>query len=150
MTFLNLITISLIVDYVGFFCDHRFGGEPLARWRAIGWRSPFWGLATGFPISPSSKGPGSPLFDCRLFPHISYSCDIFVIRVGLWLSARKIYTCGQSHNLNTLIPKFYYWTYKYFRATYSLQRDPRYFSPLPDPFLTERWLSQDQRLALLR
>ena len=61
-----------------------------------------------------------------------------------------IYTCGQSHNLNTLIPKFYYWTYKYFRATYSLQRDPRYFSPLPDPFLTERWLSQDQRLALLR
>jgi len=29
-----------------------------------------------------------------------------------------------------------------------VQRDPRYFSPLPDSFLPERWLSEDQRLAL--
>jgi cytochrome P450 len=35
-----------------------------------------------------------------------------------------------------------------FVHTYSLQRDPRYFSPLPDSFLPERWLSQEQRLAL--
>ena len=35
-----------------------------------------------------------------------------------------------------------------FVHTYSLQRDPRYFSPLPDSFLPERWLSQVQRLVL--
>ena len=35
-----------------------------------------------------------------------------------------------------------------FIHTYSLQRDPRYFSPLPDLFLPKRWLSEDQRLAL--
>ena len=35
-----------------------------------------------------------------------------------------------------------------FVHTYSLQRDPRYFSPLPDSFLPERWLSEEQRLAL--
>ena len=35
-----------------------------------------------------------------------------------------------------------------FVHTYSLQRDPRYFSPVPDSFLPERWLSQEQRLAL--
>jgi cytochrome P450 len=35
-----------------------------------------------------------------------------------------------------------------FIHTYSLQRDPRYFFPLPDSFLPERWLSQEQRLAL--
>ena len=35
-----------------------------------------------------------------------------------------------------------------FVHTYSLQRDPRYFSPLPDSFLPERWLSREQRLAL--
>ena len=35
-----------------------------------------------------------------------------------------------------------------FVHTYSLQRDPRYFSPLPDLFLPERWLSKEQRLAL--
>ena len=35
-----------------------------------------------------------------------------------------------------------------FIHTYSLQRDPRYFSPLPDSFLPERWLSEEQRLAL--
>ena len=35
-----------------------------------------------------------------------------------------------------------------FVHTYSLQRDPRYFFPLPDSFLPERWLSQEQRLAL--
>ena len=35
-----------------------------------------------------------------------------------------------------------------FIHTYSLQRDPRYFSPLPDSFLPERWLSEERRLAL--
>ena len=35
-----------------------------------------------------------------------------------------------------------------FIPTYPLQRDPRYFSPLPDSFLPERWLSEEQRLAL--
>ena len=35
-----------------------------------------------------------------------------------------------------------------FMPTYSLQRDPRYFSPLPDSFIPERWLSEEQRLAL--
>ena len=35
-----------------------------------------------------------------------------------------------------------------FVHTYSLQRDPRYFFPLPESFLPERWLSQEQRLAL--
>ena len=35
-----------------------------------------------------------------------------------------------------------------FIHTYSLQRDPRYFSPLPEEFLPERWLPQEQRLAL--
>ena len=35
-----------------------------------------------------------------------------------------------------------------FTHTYSLQRDPRYFSPLPDLFLPERWLSETQRLIL--
>jgi len=35
-----------------------------------------------------------------------------------------------------------------FVHTYSLHRDPRYFSPLPDSFLPERWLSEEQRLAL--
>jgi cytochrome P450 len=35
-----------------------------------------------------------------------------------------------------------------FIHTYSLQRDSRYFSPLPDSFLPERWLSEDQRFAL--
>ena len=34
-----------------------------------------------------------------------------------------------------------------FVHTYSLQRDPRYFSPLPESFLPERWLSQEQRQA---
>ncbi|KAJ6608708.1 cytochrome P450 [Mycena sp. CBHHK59/15] len=32
--------------------------------------------------------------------------------------------------------------------TYSLHRDPRYFSPLPDAFLPERWLTEEERLAL--
>jgi len=35
-----------------------------------------------------------------------------------------------------------------FIHTYSLQRDPRYFSPHPDSFLPERWLSEAQRLVL--
>ena len=35
-----------------------------------------------------------------------------------------------------------------FVHTYSLQRDPRYFSPLSDSFIPERWLSEDQREAL--
>ena len=35
-----------------------------------------------------------------------------------------------------------------FIHTYSLQRDPRYFSPLSDSFVPERWLSEDQREAL--
>ena len=35
-----------------------------------------------------------------------------------------------------------------FIHTYSLQRDPRYFSPFPDSFLPERWLSDNERLAL--
>ena len=35
-----------------------------------------------------------------------------------------------------------------FVHTYSLQRDPRYFFPLPDSFLPERWLSREQRQAL--
>ena len=35
-----------------------------------------------------------------------------------------------------------------FIHTYSLQRDPRYFSPLPESFLPERWLSEARRLAL--
>ena len=35
-----------------------------------------------------------------------------------------------------------------FIHTYSLQRDPRYFSPLPNTFLPERWLSEDRRSAL--
>ena len=35
-----------------------------------------------------------------------------------------------------------------FVHTYSLQRDPRYFSPLSDSFVPERWLSEDQREAL--
>ena len=35
-----------------------------------------------------------------------------------------------------------------FVHTYALQRDPRYFSPLPDSFLPERWLSEEQRVAL--
>jgi len=35
-----------------------------------------------------------------------------------------------------------------FIHTYSLQRDPRYFSPLPDSFLPERWLSEEHRRAL--
>ncbi|KAJ3515892.1 hypothetical protein NLJ89_g1470 [Agrocybe chaxingu] len=32
--------------------------------------------------------------------------------------------------------------------SYSLQRDPRCFSPLPDAFLPERWLPEDKRSAL--
>ncbi|KAJ7746377.1 cytochrome P450 [Mycena metata] len=32
--------------------------------------------------------------------------------------------------------------------SYSLQRDPRYFSPSPDSFLPERWLSSDEQRAL--
>ncbi|KAF7317104.1 hypothetical protein HMN09_00445100 [Mycena chlorophos] len=32
--------------------------------------------------------------------------------------------------------------------TYSLHHDPRYFSPLPDSFVPERWLSSEQQLAL--
>ena len=35
-----------------------------------------------------------------------------------------------------------------FVHTYSLQRDPRYFSPLSESFVPERWLSEDQREAL--
>ena len=35
-----------------------------------------------------------------------------------------------------------------FVHTYSLQRDPRYFSPLSESFIPERWLSEDQREAL--
>jgi cytochrome P450 len=35
-----------------------------------------------------------------------------------------------------------------FIHTYSLHRDPRYFSPFPDLFLPERWLSEEQRTAL--
>jgi len=35
-----------------------------------------------------------------------------------------------------------------FIHTYSLHRDPRYFSPFPDSFLPERWLSEKQRTAL--
>lgn len=31
---------------------------------------------------------------------------------------------------------------------YSLHRDPRYFSPLADSFLPERWLSAEEQLAL--
>ncbi|KAJ7116435.1 cytochrome P450 [Mycena epipterygia] len=32
--------------------------------------------------------------------------------------------------------------------SYSLQRDPRYFSPFPNSFLPERWLSVEERTAL--
>ncbi|KAJ7650732.1 cytochrome P450 [Roridomyces roridus] len=32
--------------------------------------------------------------------------------------------------------------------TYSLHHDPRYFSPLPDAFIPERWLSSEEQLAL--
>ncbi|KAJ7454714.1 cytochrome P450 [Mycena latifolia] len=32
--------------------------------------------------------------------------------------------------------------------SYSLQRDPRYFSPAPDSFFPERWLSADEQRAL--
>ncbi|PPQ63371.1 hypothetical protein CVT24_005636, partial [Panaeolus cyanescens] len=35
-----------------------------------------------------------------------------------------------------------------FMATYSLHRDARCFSPLPDTFLPERWLSEDMRTLL--
>ncbi|KAF8954023.1 cytochrome P450 [Flammula alnicola] len=35
-----------------------------------------------------------------------------------------------------------------FIPTYSLQRDPRCFSPLPDSFIPERWLSEDKRTEL--
>jgi cytochrome P450 len=35
-----------------------------------------------------------------------------------------------------------------FIHTYSLQRNPRYFSPLPDSFLPERWLSEYRRQTL--
>ncbi|PPR03076.1 hypothetical protein CVT24_012389 [Panaeolus cyanescens] len=35
-----------------------------------------------------------------------------------------------------------------FLATYSLQRDPRCFAPLPDTFLPERWLPEETRKAL--
>jgi cytochrome P450 len=35
-----------------------------------------------------------------------------------------------------------------FIHTYSLQRDPRYFSPHPESFIPERWLPQDQRETL--
>jgi len=35
-----------------------------------------------------------------------------------------------------------------FVHTYSLQRDPRYFSPLSDSYIPERWLSEDRRQAL--
>ncbi|KAF8802471.1 cytochrome P450 [Phlegmacium glaucopus] len=35
-----------------------------------------------------------------------------------------------------------------FVHTYSLQRDPRCFSPLPDAFIPERWLPEDQRQVL--
>jgi hypothetical protein len=32
--------------------------------------------------------------------------------------------------------------------TYSLHHDPRYFSPFPDAFIPERWLSSEEKLAL--
>ncbi|KAJ6577437.1 cytochrome P450 [Mycena capillaripes] len=32
--------------------------------------------------------------------------------------------------------------------TFSLHHDPRYFSPLPDAFIPERWLSTDEQMAL--
>jgi len=35
-----------------------------------------------------------------------------------------------------------------FIPTYSMQRDPRCFSPFPDSFLPERWLPENQRLSL--
>jgi len=35
-----------------------------------------------------------------------------------------------------------------FIPTYSMHRDPRCFSPFPDSFIPERWLPEDQRLAL--
>jgi len=35
-----------------------------------------------------------------------------------------------------------------FVHTYSLQRDPRYFSPLPESLIPERWLSEEERQAL--
>ncbi|PPQ69697.1 hypothetical protein CVT26_001656 [Gymnopilus dilepis] len=35
-----------------------------------------------------------------------------------------------------------------FISTYALQRDPRCFSPLPDAFLPERWLTEDERIEL--
>ncbi|TFK75098.1 cytochrome P450 [Pluteus cervinus] len=35
-----------------------------------------------------------------------------------------------------------------FIPTYSLHRDPRYFSPLPDGFVPERWLGRDQQIKL--
>ncbi|KAF8899918.1 cytochrome P450 [Gymnopilus junonius] len=35
-----------------------------------------------------------------------------------------------------------------FLSTYSLHRDPRCFSPLPDTFLPERWLAEQQRVEL--
>jgi cytochrome P450 len=36
-----------------------------------------------------------------------------------------------------------------FVHTYSLQRDPRYFSPFPDSFWPERWLSPELRASVL-
>lgn len=35
-----------------------------------------------------------------------------------------------------------------FIPTYTLQRDPRYFSPLADSFIPERWLPEGKRMEL--
>lgn len=35
-----------------------------------------------------------------------------------------------------------------FVPTYALQRDPRYFAPLADSFVPERWLSEAKRMEL--
>ena len=63
-----------------------------------------------------------------------------------------IITCGQEPLLNTCgaIQSFIPEGTSAFVHTYSLHRDPRYFSPLPNEFLPERWLSHAQRTYLDR
>ena len=68
-----------------------------------------------------------------------------------WLGQCKFsnkYLRTRPHLNIRVIPSFIPEGASAFVHTYSLHRDPRYFSPLPESFLPERWLPQVQRAAL--
>jgi hypothetical protein len=65
--FLIIYVPSVKYPLYVYLCDLRFGGEPMARWRPIGWAVAVFG---GEPLaSPSGLRPGvlaALLFSCQL------------------------------------------------------------------------------------